>query len=98
MKWKFSGLAGILAIALIDMHAPSAEACGVKLTVKPSGPKKAVARSSNPTQVLLLGTHPRRLERELSAAGHSVEVAPTAGAAKRKSYPVVVTDPTHNEE
>jgi peptidoglycan-associated lipoprotein len=90
MKWK---IAGLLALALVDPRAASpADACGVKLTIKPTAPKKAVARSSNPSQVLLLGTHPRRLERELSAAGHSVEVVPSAGAAKQKNYAIVVTD------
>jgi peptidoglycan-associated lipoprotein len=96
MKWK---IAGLLALALVDPRvATPADACGVKLTIKPSAPKKAVARSSNPSQVLLLGTHPRRLERELSAAGHSVEVVPTTGAAKKKTYRIVVTDSAKETE
>ncbi|HEX4416942.1 MAG TPA: OmpA family protein [Kofleriaceae bacterium] len=40
----------------------------------------------------MLGDPPRRLESDLSAAGHRVEVAPHASAAKRKSYAVVITD------
>jgi outer membrane protein OmpA-like peptidoglycan-associated protein len=96
MKWK---IAGLLALALVDPRAAStADACGVKLTIKPTAPKKAVARSSNPSQVLLLGTHTRKFERELSAAGHSVEVVPTAGAAKQKNYAIVVTDPAKADE
>jgi outer membrane protein OmpA-like peptidoglycan-associated protein len=83
----------IVVVSLVDMHAVRpAEACGVKLTVKSSTPRKAVARTSNPSDVLLLGNPPRRLELDLTAAGHRVEVAPTAAAAKRKSYAVVVAD------
>jgi outer membrane protein OmpA-like peptidoglycan-associated protein len=90
MKWK---LAGLLTVFLVETHvAPPADACGVKLTVKSSTPRKAVAHSSNPSDVLLLGNPPRRLELDLAAAGHRVDVAPTASAAKKKSYAVVVTD------
>jgi outer membrane protein OmpA-like peptidoglycan-associated protein len=92
-------LAGILTALVVEMHmAPPAEACGVKLTIKSQTPRKAVARSSNPSDVLLLGEPPRRLERDLSAAGHRVEVAPSPAAAKRKSYAVVVTDSKQQEE
>ncbi len=91
MKWTFA--AGLVTAIFMAMHAaPPADACGVKLTVKSSAPRKAVARTSNPSDILLLGNPPRRLESDLSAAGHRVEVAPTAGAAKRKSYAVVITD------
>jgi peptidoglycan-associated lipoprotein len=41
---------------------------------------------------LLLGRPPRRLERDLAAAGHRVEVAPNAAAAKKKNYAVVIAD------
>jgi peptidoglycan-associated lipoprotein len=91
MKWNFA--AGLVTAIFVAMHAaPPADACGVKLTVKSSAPRKAVARTSNPSDILLLGNPPRRLESDLSAAGHRVEVAPTASAAKRKSYAVVITD------
>ncbi|HEY5936821.1 MAG TPA: OmpA family protein [Kofleriaceae bacterium] len=90
MKWT---LAGLLAALLIDMHAPPpVDACGVKLTVKSRAPRKAVARSSNPSEVLLVGRPPRKLERDLAAAGHRVEVAPNAQAAKKKNYAVVIAD------
>jgi outer membrane protein OmpA-like peptidoglycan-associated protein len=96
MKWKFA--AGILIFAL-DMHAPPpADACGVKLTVKSQTPRKAVARTANPSDVLLLGDPPRRLERDLSAAGHRVEVAPNAAAAKKKQYAVVIVDASMQDE
>jgi hypothetical protein len=98
MKWKLTGIAGALAFVLANMQPAPADACGVKLTIKPSGPKKAVARSSHPSSVLLLGTHPRKLERELSSAGHAVEVAPSASAAKRKSYAIVVVDNSKADE
>ncbi|HSS02779.1 MAG TPA: OmpA family protein [Kofleriaceae bacterium] len=80
------------------MHAPRADACGVKLTVKSSSPRKAVARTSNPSDILLLGNPPRRLEIDLAAAGHRVEVAPNAAAAKKKSYALVITDAKQQDE
>jgi outer membrane protein OmpA-like peptidoglycan-associated protein len=98
MKLKLAGVAGALAFVLAVQPTPPADACGVKLTIKPSGPKRAVARSSHPSQVLLLGTHPRKFERDLSSAGHAVEVAPNAGAARRKTYAVVVADNTTVDE
>lgn len=92
MKWNL--VAGFLTVVLLETHAaPPADACGVKLTVKSSSPRKAVARTSNPSDILLLGNPPRRLELDLSAAGHRVEIASTASAAKRKSYAVVIADP-----
>jgi peptidoglycan-associated lipoprotein len=91
MKWNLA--AGLVTVLVMEMHAaPPVDACGVKLTVKSSGPRKAVAHTSNPSDVLLLGNPPRRLELDLTAAGHRVEVASTASAAKRKSYAVVITD------
>jgi peptidoglycan-associated lipoprotein len=91
MKWNFA--AGLVTAIFVAMHAaPPADACGVKLTVKSSTPRKAVARTSNPSDILLLGNPPRRLESDLSAAGHRVDVAPTASAVKPKHYAVVITD------
>lgn len=92
-------VAGLSTVLLVAIHAaPPADACGVKLTVKSSTPRKAVARTSNPSDVLLLGNPPRRLELDLAAAGHHVEVAPSASAAKRKSYGVVITDSNLQDE
>jgi peptidoglycan-associated lipoprotein len=91
MKWNLA--AGLVTALVVHVHAaPPADACGVKLTVKSSAPRKAVTRTSNPSDVLLLGNPPRRLESDLSAAGHRVEVAPSASSAKRKTYAVVITD------
>src|SRR3954471_18459679 len=91
MKWNFA--AGLVTAIFVAMHAaPPADACGVKLTVKSSTPRKAVARTSNPSDILLLGNPPRRLESDLSAAGHRVDVAPTASGAKTKHYAVVIAD------
>jgi outer membrane protein OmpA-like peptidoglycan-associated protein len=95
MKWS---LAGVLAALLVDMHAVPADACGIKLVIKTQTPHKAVARSSNPSHLLLLGTPPHRLERELSAAGHDVEVEPTISTAKQTSYAVIVTDAKQADE
>ncbi|MDB4961823.1 MAG: OmpA/MotB domain protein [Myxococcales bacterium] len=90
MKWK---LAALLAVLVFDIQAPApAEACGVKLNVKSSKPKKAIARTSNPSHLLLLGSPPKKLVGDLSAAGHDVEVAPTPARAKRKQYAVVIVD------
>jgi outer membrane protein OmpA-like peptidoglycan-associated protein len=95
MKWI---LAGVVAALVLDLHVPPADACGIKLIIKTSTPRKSIARSSNPSHLLLLGTPPHRLERELSAAGHDVEVAPNLGGAKRTSYAVVVADPKEVDE
>jgi peptidoglycan-associated lipoprotein len=97
MKWNLA--AGLVTVLVVEMYAaPPADACGVKLTVKSSAPRKAVARTSNPSDVLLLGNPPRRLELDLTAAGHRVEVAPTPSASKRKSYAVVVADANLQDE
>src|SRR5882757_9143059 len=95
MKWK---LAGVLAVLAFEANVPPADACGIKLVIKTATPHKAIARSSNPSHLLLLGTPPHRLERELSAAGHDVEVAPNVSGAKRTSYAVVVVDPKEADE
>src|SRR5687767_9319038 len=98
MKWNLAA-ALMLTISVVEMHtAPPADACGVKLTIKSQAPRKAIARTSNPSDVLLLGTPPRRLELDLAAAGHRVEVAPNAAAAKKKSYAVVVVDSSMQDE
>jgi peptidoglycan-associated lipoprotein len=92
-------LAGALAVLIaVEMHAAPAAACGIKLVVKTSTPHRSIARSSNPSHLLLLGTPPHRLERELAAAGHDVEVEPTVSAAKASSYAVVVVDAKQADE
>lgn len=98
MKRKLAGvLAGVLAVFTIELHAPApADACGVKLTIKASTPRKAVARTSRPSHVLLIGSPPRRLEHDLTAAGHDVESSSSPAAAKRDSYAVVIVD--NNEQ
>ena len=87
-----AGLVGIWALLLVNMHAQPSEACGVKLGFKPTMPRKVVARTSNPSHVLLVGSPPRRLGHDLSAAGHAVETVPSPAAAKRSSYAVVIVD------
>lgn len=94
MKWKLAAV--ISACTLQAYSPPPADACGVKLTIKSSAPRKAprVKHSSNPSNVLLLGTPPRRLERDLAAAGHKVDIARTPEQARHdKQYAVVITDP-----
>jgi outer membrane protein OmpA-like peptidoglycan-associated protein len=97
MRWNVA--AGLFAVLVVELHtALPADACGVKLTVKSSSPRKAVARTSNPSDILLLGNSPRRLELDLRSAGHRVEAAPTTSAAKRESYAVVIVDASLQDE
>jgi len=91
MNWNIA--LGVLTVFVVEVHtAPPADACGVKLTVKSSSPRKAVARSSNASDILLVGNPPRRMELDLTAAGHRVDVAPSVAAAKDKKYAVVIAD------
>jgi outer membrane protein OmpA-like peptidoglycan-associated protein len=91
MNWNIA--LSVLTVFVVEVHtAGPVDACGVKLTVKSSSLRKAVARTTNPSDILLLGNPPRRMELDLLAAGHRVEVAATPAAAKRKSYAVVITD------
>lgn len=93
MLLKTSVRALLVACLLVDVHSPPpAEACGVKLTVKPSAPRRSVARSSNPSPVLLVGSPPRRLQNDLTQAGHKVEVTQDPKDAKRERYAVVIAD------
>ena len=94
-SWMAILFSALVASASVPQRA---EACVVKLTIKGSGHRKGVARTSNPSDVLLLGSPPRRLSRDLSSAGHRVEVAPSPAAAKRKSYAVVITENQQAEE
>lgn len=97
MNWNIA--LGVLTVFVVEVHtAPPVDACGVKLTVKSSSPRKSVARTSNPSDILLVGNPPRRMELDLSAAGHRVEVASSVGAAKRKSYAVVIADGKSQDE
>jgi outer membrane protein OmpA-like peptidoglycan-associated protein len=76
---------------------PPADACGVKLTIKGSAHKKGISRTTNPSDVLLVGSPPRRLSRDLSSAGHRVEVAPNVESAKRQNYAVIIADNSQAE-
>jgi outer membrane protein OmpA-like peptidoglycan-associated protein len=88
-----SALAALLFGLVASASAPPpADACGVKLTIKGSAHKKGISRTSNPSDVLLVGSPPRRLSRDLTSAGHRVEVAPNPEAAKRQNYAVVIAD------
>lgn len=83
----------LVAFLALEVHTPpSVDACGVKLSVKPTAPRKAVARTSNPSEVLLVGSPPRRLANDLSVAGHKVEQVQDPSAAKRERYGVVIVD------
>ena len=80
----------VLTLAVIEVHSAPSDACGVKLTVNATQQHKNVARSARPSHVLLVGNVPRRMERDLAAAGHDVETAPNTQSAKRDSYAIVV--------
>lgn len=75
-----------------------ADACGVKLNIKAPRIKKQADRSTNPSQILLLGDPPRALSKELSSRGHKVEVAGTADEARRVKYHAIVADPDREDE
>ena len=94
-SWMAFLFSALIASASVPQRA---DACGVKLTIKGSGHRKGIARTSNPSDVLLLGSPPRRLSRDLSSAGHRVEVAPSPGAAKRKSYAIVIAENQQADE
>jgi outer membrane protein OmpA-like peptidoglycan-associated protein len=94
-SWMAILFSALVASASVPQRA---DACGVKLTIKGSGHRKGIARTSNPSDVLLLGSPPRRLSRDLSSAGHRVEVAPSPGAAKRKSYAIVIAENQQADE
>ena len=98
MQCKLVALAGALALIFVGLEVRAADACGVKLIVKNPNPRHAVARSARPSDVLLVGSPPHRLTRELTAKGHKVEVVPNSAAAKRSSYAVVVADEKHEGE
>ena len=85
-------LACVILSAAVTMNATPADACGVRLTVKSKAPRTALARSSNPSDILILGDMPSRFKRDLSAEGHRVDIASTPADAKKKTYAVVVTN------
>src|SRR5262245_5716238 len=82
--------ASLLAVFVIDTYTPPADACGVKLAIKVQRPRKGAARSAKPSRLLLVGSPPKRLEHDLSSAGHDVEVVENASSAKKTSYDLVV--------
>jgi len=88
------GLLGLATVLAMYTAAPApADACSIDLvgTGAPS-PRRAVGRSSRPSSVLVVGSSPR-LMRELTAKGHQVDVvADLGGAARDKTYAVIVTD------
>jgi outer membrane protein OmpA-like peptidoglycan-associated protein len=86
-------LASLFLSTAITMNPTPADACGVKLTVKSTPPRKAINHTSNPSDILILGDPPSRFKRDLSAEGHRVDIASTPADAKKKTYAVVVTEP-----
>jgi outer membrane protein OmpA-like peptidoglycan-associated protein len=92
MKLKLSALTSALCLLVVDVaYAPRpADACGVKLAIRYSRPRRVAAKSATPSHVLLVGSPPKRLEHDLSSAGHEVEVESSFGNAKRAQYDIIV--------
>jgi len=89
MKWNSYAIA-LMAIVSIETHAREADACGVKLAIKHSKPRQVAARSATPANILVIGAPPKRLENDLSSAGHQVEVVDSSSQAKRPTYDMVL--------
>src|SRR5580692_9021435 len=88
---RLGALAFVLAVFAIDTAAPpAAEACGVKLAIKYSRPRRVPNHAGTPSSVLLVGSPPKRLEHDLASAGHDVEVESQTSNAKHQKYDIVV--------
>jgi hypothetical protein len=69
----------------------TADACGVKLTVR--SPKlRGNKKSMNPSKILIVGKKDAALQKKLRKAGHTVEYASTASGAKSQNYGLVIAD------
>ena len=91
MKWNSCVAVALMAALSVDAYAVrEADACGVKLAIKHSKPRKVATRSATPASILVIGTPPKRLENDLSSAGHNVEVVGSSSQAKRPSYDMVL--------
>ena len=97
---RFHQLVPVLVFLAAWGEAAPVEACGVKLLMRTGAikPREGVKRSSNPSRVLLLGDTPRSVVRDLKTAGHQVDVAQTASAAKPKDYRVILTSAADADE
>jgi peptidoglycan-associated lipoprotein len=88
---KLGALALLLSALAFDTAPRSAEACGVKLTLKSSRPKRpGEASLRSVTHVLMVGSLSKRLQQDVSTKGRDVEVASTIQDGKRSSYDVIV--------
>jgi outer membrane protein OmpA-like peptidoglycan-associated protein len=88
----------IACVSVLLIRELTADACGVKLSIKAPRVKRSIERSANTSQILLLGDPPRSLSKELSGRGHKVEVAGSADEARRVRYHAIVADPEREEE
>ena len=87
---SFIGVASLVVLVLVETYTPPADACGVKLALKVQRPRKTANKSMRPSRLLLVGAPPKRLEHDLQAAGHDVEVVGSTGDAKKTTYEVVI--------
>jgi len=93
MRTRVGALVGVLALLVTGAGAPStADACGLPPSVAFSkAPKRTIARTAHPSRVLLVSTKAAVLKRDLAAAGHHVDAAPSSTNASGQ-YAVVVVD------
>jgi peptidoglycan-associated lipoprotein len=69
----------------------TADACGVKLTVR--SPKlRSNKKSANPSKILVVGEKDKTLVKKLRKAGHTVEEANRVDRAPSKDYGLVIAD------
>ena len=82
-------------LGVLLAYATPSEACGIKLSVQSPNVQNQTARSANPSRILLIGSPPRRLARNLNNAGHTVDVASDVDSARSGAYRVIVADQEH---
>lgn len=86
---KRSGWCVVFGLLLGVGQTPTAEACGLKLTVKAPKVKRPIAPSANPSRILVIGES-GALSKVLRRAGHQVEVVPSEQDAPKKDFDVVL--------
>lgn len=82
-------LTSIVGLTLVGPHQ-TAEACGLKLSVKTSKVKRPVKPSENPSRILILGPAPSKVRSMLSSAGHQVENAKKTQPVRGKDFQLIL--------
>ena len=55
MKSKLACALSAVSLLVLELQPRPADACGVKLVIKAPNPRRAVARSSRPSTILVVG-------------------------------------------